>query len=312
MACYHPLHGYLSEPDRAGKQKLLIIGKARVALRQWPQGVEIIQVPCGQCFGCRRDRQREWAMRCADEALCHDENCFITLTYDEDHIPYGGTLVKHHMQDFMKRLRKRYEGVRIRFFGCGEYGEKLSRPHYHICLFGFDFADRVFLKMSGGNPLFTSEILESVWTFGFSTVAALSFETAAYTAGYVLKKQSGGVVEDGYYVRVLDTGAVVELEPEFCLMSRRPGIGADFMENYSSDVYPHDYCVVRGYESKPPRYYDKLYDIEDPEEFARVKERRAQVRVQFEEDNTAARLRVREAVALSRFATYSKRSLEDG
>ena len=50
----------------------------------------------------------------------HMFNSFVTLTYDDDHLPEYNSLNYKHFQDFMKRLRKSHNGVR--FYMCGEYG----------------------------------------------------------------------------------------------------------------------------------------------------------------------------------------------
>ena len=135
MTCYHPLECWRVD----GQSKLAFV-KPREALIR-----EKLEVPCGQCIGCRLERSRQWAVRCIHEAQLHKDNCFITLTYNDEHLPSPPSLSVRDFQLFMKRLRKRF-GKGIRFFHCGEYGEKYGRPHYHACLFGFDFPDRVQFK----------------------------------------------------------------------------------------------------------------------------------------------------------------------
>ena len=127
-------------------------------------GVEgTLELPCGQCIGCRLERSRQWAMRCLHEASLHDFNAFITLTYSDSNLPPGGSLHYTDFQLFMKRLRKR-AGMPVRFYCGGEYGESGTvRPHFHACLFGYDFPDKVFYKKTGsGERIYTSKLLESV------------------------------------------------------------------------------------------------------------------------------------------------------
>ena len=131
MPCFCPLEGWRSK-DRSSTGKRKIVFNPRDALRDMP-----VTVPCGQCIGCRLERSRQWAVRCIHEASLHEDNCFITLTYDDAHLPTDLSLNVSHFQKFMKRLRKRF-GEGIRFFHCGEYGENFGRPHYHACLFTSD------------------------------------------------------------------------------------------------------------------------------------------------------------------------------
>ena len=183
MACFQPLHAYhASEADSEGKRAISF---------SRPKGdSRMVKLSCGQCIGCRLERSRQWALRCSHEASMYDENCFITLTYREDALPPLGSLDKRHFQLFMKRLRKRYPKKTIRYFQCGEYGEKLSRPHYHACLFNHDFDDKKLFKVEGENRLYVSEKLTQLWPYGYSTVGAVTFESAAYVARYVTKKMT--------------------------------------------------------------------------------------------------------------------------
>lgn len=223
-----------------------------------------IQLPCNQCIACRLNRSREWATRCLHESKLYDFNCFLTLTYSEENLPPDGSLRKEDLTKFFKRLRKKFPETKIRYFACGEYGERLNRPHYHVILFNHDFHDKVLFR-AGEFPLYISPALQELWSFGHSVVAAFSFETAAYTARYVTKKINGAAAEEHY------SG----LTPEFCVQSRRPGIGFDFfMQNYE-DFTNYGTVVSRGgLAVKPPRYYEKLHSGCDLEQLQRHKESR--------------------------------------
>lgn len=234
-----------------------------------------VRVPCGQCVGCRLERSRQWAVRCVHEASMHDHSCFVTLTYSPEHVPSDGSLNKKHCQDFFKRLRKRLPGQKVRYFLCGEYGERLSRPHYHACIFGYDFPDRVRLTRAGSEfPLYKSAFLDSVWRLGFCSIGELSFESASYVARYVVKKVTGRGAEDHYWRLDEDTGELSQVSPEYVVMSRRPGIGAGWFEKYGAEVFPADEVISRGHPAKPPRFYDKLHEARDSDAFARVKRER--------------------------------------
>lgn len=208
-------------------------------------------LPCGQCFACRLNRARDWATRCILEAKMHDENCFITLTYDPKYFPENGSLVKKHFQLFMKRLRKALGDRKIRYYMCGEYGEKFGRPHFHAIIFGYMPKDLDLYKVSNGIELYKSAFLAKIWKKGFVSVGAVTYESCAYVARYIDKKLTGERGIEAYGEKI----------PPYTNMSLRPGIGAPFLERYGEDIYSKDFIVIRdGIKVKPPRYFDSIYD----------------------------------------------------
>lgn len=260
MPCFNPL--------RAWRRADFEVGPSGKALLTFDRQNAILStemvIPCGQCAGCRLERARQWAVRCLHEASLHEQNCFLTLTYDDEHLPSDGSLNKRDFTLFFKRLRKKY-GNGIRYFQCGEYGEIFSRPHHHCIVFGFDFDDKqVFRRISSGT-LYTSDSLSCLWDKGFSTIGSVTFDSVCYVARYIMKKITGSRAEDHYNGRL----------PEYVTMSRRPGIGRLFYDKYKGDMYNYDKCVVTDkFVCKPPKYYDKLYDIHDPERMSDLKSAR--------------------------------------
>jgi len=236
-------------------------------------------VPCGKCMSCRLEKSRQWAVRCVHEAKMWDQNCFLTLTYDNDNVPKDGSLIKKDIQNFMKKLReheRRKNGkTQIRHYLCGEYGDVGNRPHYHVCLFNHDFQDKQpsdiaklknrFSKYDGEYRTYLSEELDDLWKNGFSSIGPLTFETAAYTARYVTKKIGGPKAKDHYNGKT----------PEFSMMSRRPGIGATFYQKYKKDMQSIDKVIIKkGLQTSVPRYYNKLWEKEKPEQYSVIRERR--------------------------------------
>jgi hypothetical protein len=203
----------------------------------------------------------------------YDQNSFITLTYDESTIPPGGSLWYPDFQKFMKRLRK-FTKRPVRFYMGGEYGESTARPHYHACLFGYDFPDKVFFrKSSSGEKMYTSAILERLWPHGLSSVGSVSFESAAYIARYCVSKVTGDLAESHYSCpEYVDPDGVIcqAVTPEFNHMSLKPGIGARWLSKFETDVFPRDYVVVNGVKTRPPKYYDALFERENPEVFSDI------------------------------------------
>lgn len=245
--------------------------------------------------------------------------------------PYGSLCVKD-FQDFMKRLRKRFTGIDkvvvpeyydeyndvvvpsketypIRYFHCGEYGTQLDRPHHHAILFNFDFLDKEFFKLSNGNRLYTSESLTELWSFGYSFIGDVTFESCAYVARYCMKK----VNSKGKYSHYLsdvdkDTGEMIMLTPEYATMSRRPGIGSRWFYNFKQDL-EKDYVTLNGTKFKLPRYYDNLYKYWFPQEFKELKKKRLAKFYEHADNNTIARLDVRRECQ-ERKAVLLKRSIE--
>lgn len=283
MACFYPLTGYR---PRSGTK---LVFNSRDGYEDRP-----VVVPCGQCTGCRLERSRVWAVRCMHEASLYDNNAFITLTYSDSNVPYGNTLVKSDFQKFMKKLRFHY-GDGIRFFHCGEYGEKTSRPHYHALIFNFDFDDRKPWKQnSNGDTVFVSEKLEDLWGLGMTSVGDVTFESAAYVARYIMKKVTGHRAES-HYEWISDYGEVVNRQPEYVTMSRRPGIGKGWIDLFgNSDVFPHDRVIMNGAKFRPPRFYDGIYELAHPQDYQRVKARRKAKAAKHADNNTPDRLKVRE------------------
>lgn len=303
MACYHPLPGWFGR-ERSTSGKRPVVFRLSEGYKDRP-----VFVPCGRCIGCQLERSRQWAVRCMHEAGLHDASCFVTLTYSEDKLPYRGSLEPKHFVDFMKRLRSRLGEVR--YFQCGEYGEQLSRPHHHALLFGLRFPDEVRRGKTS-----TSALLEELWGHGYCVIGDVTFESAAYVARYALKKVVGAHALSHYGGRL----------PEYCTMSRRPGIGASFVDKYGPEVYRDDSVIVRGTECKPPRYYDERFARKRPRAMARVKESRLEALRHWDEDldivdqvkvsrkaaangspdNTGRRLLVREQVKLASIRSLAR------
>lgn len=268
-----------------------------------------LKIACGQCRACRRDYAKEWAIRCLHEASRFKNNCFITLTFNDKHINSTGTLVKEDFQLFMKRFRKAYTGYEpvtdrngkthypIRYYHCGEYGSINGRPHHHACIFNFSFTDKILWKDDGRVKLYRSPSLERLWShpitgdsYGYSTVGDVTYDSACYVAGYVSKKITGDKAPDHYQGR----------QPEYCTMSRRPGIGQSWFDKYSDDIKRNSGSLVMpgGFKHRLPKYYDKQFEITDLDAFKDIKAHRAEV-VRNQTDNDQRRL-------------YTKQLVEDG
>jgi len=254
-------------------------------------------------------RSAEWALRCVHEASLHKENCFITLTYNPEHLPPDGGLRKKHFQKFMKRLRKHLGSKKIKFYMCGEYGDKNNRPHYHALLFGHDFLDRVLYgETPSGHPLYMSPTLEKLWGQGYVQVGEVTYESAAYVARYIMKKINGKAKdqvdeETGLkpYERYNDfTGEILPVLPEYTTMSRGGrngnGIASNWITRFSGDCYPKDYVTINGAKRKLPRYYDEKVKQKNPDMLDSVKAFRAYKGYESK-DNTENRLKARESVA---------------
>ncbi|QXP08353.1 MAG: replication initiator protein [Arizlama microvirus] len=304
MPCYKPIDGYRSKTVNAtGKRSIVFnISEGYSDLR--------VTIPCGRCIGCKLERSRVWAVRCYHESTRHKENCFITLTYDEQNLPQDQSLKIADFQRFMKRLRKLAHPKTIRFFHCGEYGEKGGRPHYHACIFGFDFEDKTLWKERNDQKYYVSEKLKELWPQGHSTIGEVTFESAAYVARYITKKQTGKGSEI-YYERIdPDTGEISEIQREYVTMSRRPGIGKAWFESFKTDAFPHDFVVVRGKRMKPPRYYLDQLEKENATKVRSIKLKRQSIGKKLTDDNTHDRRLVKEYLQYERLKKL-KREYEE-
>ena len=297
MSCYHPLTAFWTGnfTDSGKKQMVIIHGHADLlpvespAYRKYkikPSGSHItyvnglpylkerFELPCGKCIGCRLDYSRDWALRCVLEARKYSHNYFVTLTYDNDHL-LSPALYPAHFTKFIKDLRRYFEyhfGIQgIRFFASGEYGDKSLRPHYHVILFNCAIPDLKPYGSRHGQRYFVSDILNQIWKRGMVIIGDVSFDSCAYVARYVMKKRKGKDSSSWYTER--------GITPEFVRMSRRNGIGRDYFDENKADIYSHDEIFItdgkkRVMRFKPSRYYDYLYDLEAPEDLARIKEQR--------------------------------------
>ena len=262
MPCFHPITAYHK------------IGGGITWTHRESNGIKLT-VSCKQCTGCRQEYARQWAMRNIHEASLWLNNIFITLTYNDQNLPEHNKLVKKDFQDFMKRLRKHKKANTknpIRFFHCGEYGEKFGRPHYHAILFNTNFNDRK--PIPGQKNLTTSDTLKKLWGKGHVSIGDVTFQSASYVAGYVQKKINGKQKEDHYRRIDKTTGETWVLPQEYATMSRRPGIAGLWFAKHKKDVYPSDNIHINGKEMRPPKYYDNLFQEQNPLQMEQIKENR--------------------------------------
>lgn len=312
MPCNFPLTAY------RGRETNPETGKRPIAFNSSKGYYDTqLKLGCGQCRGCRRDYAKQWAIRCLHEASQFKNNCFITLTFNEKHLNSKGTLVKRDFQLFMKRLRKAYDGLEpvtdrkgkthypIRYYHCGEYGSIYGRPHHHACIFNFTFTDKILWKEEGPTKLYRSPSLEHLWrhpdtgdSLGYSTIGDVTYHSACYVAGYISKKITGNKAPDHYQGRL----------PEYCTMSRRPGIGQAWFDKYSSDIVRNEGSLVLpgGFHHKTPKYYDRQFELTQPENFAEIKAKRV-MNNRDNPDNEQRRLYVRQLVEDGKYSLKKRK-----
>lgn len=204
---------------------------------------ENMYVPCGRCTACRIARTRDWTVRMLHEIESWPFSVFVTLTYDDNNLPGDNSLIKSEFQLWIKRLRRMLKGNKIKYYGCGEYGEKHGRPHYHAIIYGLSVEDK---------PLF----LET-WNKGFVYVGNVSYNSARYVAGYIQKKYNGPMAKKVYGNR----------QVPFQLQSQ--GIGKEYALKNATRLRKELCVSVRGVKLGLPRYYKKVLDL-DSEPFERM------------------------------------------
>lgn len=295
MSCKSPLY-FIRSPNsvnpKTGKPVAKCLGNF---LKASASGYDlssplVSKVPCGQCLDCRLAKSRDWATRCVLESLYHPEgSCFfLTLTYDEEHVPKSDcgfeTLEKDRISIFMKRLRRKFqyqkEDIGIRFYGVGEYGSETFRPHYHLLLFNCKLDDLSIMKMTrDGFYLMNSPTIDSCWQdengqpLGIVFVASFAFESAAYVARYTCGKLAKSKEDDQYL-------SSVGVLPEFSRMSLKPGIGSLYADDHLEAIFSKDQLVLpqqfndssmRPRVVKPPQYYLRKLESVDPVLFEKIK-----------------------------------------
>lgn len=300
MGCDFPIKAYRSsEKSEAGK--LLLTFNPLKSLNS----TSPFEIPCNNCMGCRLERSRQWAVRMMHEAKMHPNNCFITLTYDDQNVPTNYSLNLRHWQLFMKKLRKSLP-QRLRFFACGEYGDKLGRPHYHALIFNHDFHDKKpHSKSSDQSQLYTSQKLQDLWPAGFATLGSVTYKSAGYVARYCTKKINGAPAADHYFRCSPVDGNHYNVRPEFAVMSRRPGIGSTWFDKFKSDVFPSGFIVVNGQPQAVPRFY--LQKLEE-EQLLRLQREARKRSLKYKPHNTTERRWAKKAVRDARI-TNLKREL---
>lgn len=297
MPCFRPLKAY-----RTIGGKIVFKDTSGAAIER------PLVLPCGQCVGCRLQRAQTWALRCVHESKMYDDNCFITLTYNDANLPDDGSLRHSDFQKFMKRFKERvrYSGnkSRIRFYMCGEYGEKLGRPHYHACVFNYDFPDKKYKRVNAlGDKVYTSEFLDECWNMadpGICEIGSVTMQSAGYVARYIMKKITGDDAVAHYG----------DLEPEYTEMSK--GIGKAWFEKNQRDVFPSDFIVHDGKKLAVPRFYGDLYELNFPSAMLSVKHSRMRKHgnpMLVKDDDQESRRKVREEVTQLRIKRL-KRELD--
>ena len=262
MSCTNPIYSLDLGLKENGKRNIKILPRrvdvsSLVQLEARYGKGSLLPLPCGKCLACRLSKAREWAVRCVLEASLYENNSFITLTYDDAYLPADGKLKRKHLQDFLKRLRSYHD---VRYFGCGEYGGSGSticngvklehgRPHYHLIIFGW-FPD----DFRNGR----SKELEKLWPFGYSYVDECNFRTCDYVARYTTKK------------------LFKKDDDSFICMSIKPGLGYAWLQKHF-DIFDNDRIYGSfgsGNVSNIPRYFEKIFEVLDPEKLKELKEMR--------------------------------------
>lgn len=328
MSCYKPLIR-LYNPDNkeiSGRVYSLarfsqITGK-QLKYEDLMYNPKIMLIPCGQCIGCRIRQREDWTTRIELEARDYpkEEVWFITLTYDDDHVP--GMIVKtgeimrkvqytwkpgekrpssvqillyEDIQKFLKRLRKAYRG-KLRYFVAGEYGEQTARPHYHMILYGWRPTDLENLYKIQHNGYYTSDWLKDLWGMGQIQIAQAVPETYRYVAGYVTKKmyEIDGKKANEYY-------ELGQTKP-FACMSLKPGLGDNYYQEHKAEIWRQGYIqCTNGKRAQIPRYYEKKMEAENPQRLWRIKQNRQknamqQKRLQLENQDYKTILETKERV----------------
>lgn len=251
MKCYKPKPVLIKQGERIRFLKWTkFMAEYNHQLIQW--------LPCGNCENCLLKRAKEWGERNYLESLSWQNKWFITLTYNDDNLKWKlgkPQLVRKDVTLFLKKIRNK--GQKIKFFGSGELGTKTRRPHYHYIIYGLEINDLEVYKKNKSSYYYTSKWLNEIWGLGNALIADFSTETASYIARYTIKKKN-------------------IMEGEF--LNQSNGIGKKYYQENKNDIYKYDKIAIKNnkgvYWAKPPRYYDKLYEKEEPDKYLEIKKMR--------------------------------------
>ena len=328
MSCYKPLIRLYNPDDREQSGRVYTLARfsqlsgKKLKYEDIMYNPKVMLIPCGQCIGCRIRQREDWTTRIELEARDYpkEEVWFVTLTYDEDHVP--GMIVKtgevmrkvqytwkpgesrpssvqillyEDIQKFLKRLRKAYRG-KLRYFVAGEYGEQTARPHYHMILYGWRPTDLKNLYKIHHNGYYTSKWLQDLWGMGQVQLAQAVPETYRYVAGYVTKKmyEIDGKKANEYY-------ELGQTKP-FACMSLKPGLGDHYYQEHKEEIWRQGYIqCTNGKQAQIPRYYEKQMEAENPQRLWRIKQNRQknameQKRLQLEGQDYKTVLETKERV----------------
>lgn len=232
------------------------------------------QLECRKCLPCRLNIAREKAVRCIHEASQHENNIFLTLTYDEDHLS-SPRLQYSDFQNFMKTLREEIgyaEHNRISFMATGEYGDLNKRPHWHAIIFNYCPPDKEHKYTSDrGDQVHTSQRLTSLWGNGAIEFGDVNLDSAGYVARYAAKKLIHGKDQEHDYHPIHKT-------------SSRRAIGRSWIEKYYQHTFSNGFIVLpNGQKSKIPRYYVDWAKEHQPELWRYyVTKKRPEIQAQME------------------------------
>lgn len=260
--------------------------EAEMIKKEYPfLGSVMQQVPCGKCINCRLAYSRDWANRCMAELKTAHNAYFVTLTYNNEHLEFAPyvdpetgsietrpVLVPKHLQDWLKRIRRSAERRgfdKVRFFACGEYGEESLRPHYHVILYNVPNClidkPKKWVDSTPEAPLWYSDTFSRFWPYGYAVFGDVNWETCAYVARYITKKQLGKSKQEQEKAQA-QFFPDFPWVPELVRMSRRPGIGRDYYEAHKGEIYRTDelFVPIKGIIQavRPAKYYDRLYDVD--------------------------------------------------
>lgn len=300
MGCIKPLIRFYVPNDREKSGQVYTLARfsklahKKVKYEDLMYRKDVMLIPCGQCIGCRIRQREDWTTRIELEARDYPKNevWFITLTYDEENVPgmilKTGEITRHALytwkpgekepssvqilyypdiQLFLKRMRKTYGN--LRYFVCGEYGEKTARPHYHMILYGWKPTDLESIYKKRCNGYFTSASMVKIWGKGQIQIAQAVPETYRYVAGYVTKKMYDldGKKQNEYQ-------KLGQPKP-FARMSLKPGLGDNWYQSHKEEIWKQGYIqCTNGKRAQIPRFYEKMMLEENPERLWEIKRRR--------------------------------------
>ena len=149
--------------------------------------IELVRVPCGKCEECQKRMRMLWTFRINEELKYSFMSSFVTLTYDEEHVPENFELVSDHVKKLFKGIRNAFRDKKdwFKYLCVGEHGDSFGRCHWHFifcCNWSFPIVDFM-------------QLVYDYWPYGNVFFGNVTDRSIMYVAKYCVKSLRSGDIK---------------------------------------------------------------------------------------------------------------------